>query len=348
VIRLNDPSNPARGRRRTTRRFAFVAVLAVVLLVAAMVGPRPRVDVGFRPVSVDADPAAAIAAAEAAIGVPAAVASRVVWHDDARHTRTPLAVVMLHGFSASPQETLPLSETVAQKLGANLFLPRLSGHGLGSEALGAATADAWVEDADQAVAVGAAIGERVVLMGVSTGGTLALLLGARPEWRDRIAALVLISPNLGPHAAGAELLAGPWAEQIAWLATGGENAFEPTNTDHARYWTTRYPSRVLPQMMALVVAVRALEARWLDRPALVYYAPGDRVVRSELVASACARARAWTCHAVTDSGDPSQHVLAGRILSPDTTERLANDIASYVAAGTASTGRAVTPPTAAE
>jgi hypothetical protein len=77
---------------------------------------------------------------------------------------------------------------------------------------------------------------------------------------------VLISPNLRPKAAGAGLLGGPWGRQIAWIGTGGENSFEPVNADHARYWTTRHPSRVLAEMMALVGHVRALQADWVARP----------------------------------------------------------------------------------
>jgi pimeloyl-ACP methyl ester carboxylesterase len=310
-----------------------VAVLvAAGLLVGMAAGPRPRVDLAFRPAQFGADLEGELARAEAQRGVPVEAAARIAWHDAATRAATPLSVVMLHGFSATPQETLPLAEQVAGSLGANLHLARLAGHGLGGEALGAASASDWVADADRAMAVGTRIGERVVLMGVSTGATLGLLLATRPEWRGRIAALVLVSPNLGPRATGSELLAGPWAEQIAWVATGGEHAFEPANAEHARWWTTRYPSRVLPQMMALVTAVRALETRYLAHPALVYYAPGDTVVRSELTAAACARSPAWDCREVVDSGDPAQHVLAGRILSPSTTDRLAAEIAAYAAA----------------
>lgn len=319
-------------RRRDGGRFrlGLTGLLAAGLLLGVAAGPRPRVDLTHRPVAIGADPAADLARAEAALGVPAEVAARIDWHG-AHGARTPLSVVMLHGFSATPQETLPLAEQVAASLGANLYLARLAGHGLGGEALGAATADAWVADADRAMAIGTRIGERVVLMGVSTGGTLALLLATRPEWRARIDSLVLLSPNLGPRARGSALLAGPWAEQIAWLATGGEHAFTPTNADHGRYWTTRYPSRALPQMMGLVVAVREREAAYLAHPALVYYAPGDAVVRSEDIADACARASAWTCRVVTDSGDPAQHLLAGRILSPGTTDRIADEIVRYAA-----------------
>ncbi len=52
---------------------------------------------------------------------------RITWF--AEGERTAWSVVYLHGFSATRQETAPLSTLVAQALGANLFETRLSGHG---------------------------------------------------------------------------------------------------------------------------------------------------------------------------------------------------------------------------
>ena len=45
------------------------------------------------------------------------------------------------------------------------------------------------------------LGDKVVIMGVSTGGTLAAWLAAQPG-ADDVLALVLLSPNFGPSAGG--------------------------------------------------------------------------------------------------------------------------------------------------
>ena len=326
-----EGANGAEPQRRRSSAWRWSGLFGL-LLALGLAGPRAQVDGSFRPVALSADLGAEISATEAALAVDPTVARRIVWQHPAARDVTPLAVVYLHGFSATHRETAPLSEQVAAALGANLYLTRLNGHGLDGAALGTATANAWLADADRAMAIGSRIGQRVVLIGVSTGATLALLLNARPHWRDSIAATVLISPNLVPNATGARLLAGPWGRQIAWLATGGEYAFEPLNADHARYWTTRYPSRVLAEVMALVAHVRAQQPDWVARPALVFYSPRDSVIRADLVAATCAQASAWQCEVVADANDPSQHVLAGDILSPDTTARMAAAIVTYVQA----------------
>ena len=64
-------------------------------------------------------------------------------HADRRQTE--LALVYLHGFSASRQETAPLSEDLARQLGANLFVTRLSGHGRSPQAMGEPSVRDWLQ-----------------------------------------------------------------------------------------------------------------------------------------------------------------------------------------------------------
>lgn len=129
-------------------------VWPLLMLAVALAGPRAHVNGEFSPPVLGTDLAAEIDASEAALAVDPAVAARIVWHDPEKPDQTPLAVVYLHGFSATHRETAPLSEQVAAALGANLYLTRLQGHGLGSAALGAASAESWVKDADRAMAIG--------------------------------------------------------------------------------------------------------------------------------------------------------------------------------------------------
>ncbi|MBD4967825.1 lysophospholipase, partial [Xanthomonas citri pv. citri] len=55
-------------------------------------------------------------------------AARRHWHTDAQ-TRTPLALLYLHGFTASPGEAGELPEQIADALAANLYVHRWPGHG---------------------------------------------------------------------------------------------------------------------------------------------------------------------------------------------------------------------------
>lgn len=334
---MADPrrSTPEEERRRGAKiRAAALVVLLVVLFVLA--GPRPTIG----PVSLDvAVPdslpllGARIDAEEAAFDdiVPGAEA-RIVWADPDDPAVTELALVYLHGFSATHRETAPLTETVAAALHANAYLTRLTGHGRTGEALGDATTEDWLRDAAEAVAVGRALGRRVVLLGVSTGGTLAAWAAAQEELADDIAALVLVSPNFRIGDPTARILTWPWGGLIARAIVGPERSFEPHNPEQARYWTERYPTRVLPEMAALVKLMDDDLLADVRAPTLVFVSPDDQVIDPDAVVAAMDRLGAEHSELVrvTDAVDPSNHVLAGDILSPGRTKEVVERVVAFL------------------
>ena len=58
--------------------------------------------------------------------------ARIIWYDTLRQ-KTPFAIVYLHGFSASQGEGDPIHQEVAERYGMNLYLSRLSGHGIAGD-----------------------------------------------------------------------------------------------------------------------------------------------------------------------------------------------------------------------
>ena len=69
------------------------------------------------------------------------------------------------------------------------------------------TVNDWANDNYEALAIGRELGEKVIVIGVSTGGTAATWLSMQPESED-VLAFVLISPNFGPKDLSAELIIG--------------------------------------------------------------------------------------------------------------------------------------------
>ena len=234
--------------------------------------------------------------------------------------RTPLAVVYLHGFSATRQEISPLPEQVAEGLGANLFLTRLAGHGRGGAALGAARVEDWALDLAEAMAVGRRLGERVVLIGTSTGGSIAALAALDPEYRADIAAVVTFAPNFGLMAGQAWMLDLPWAQSWLPAVMGRERSWEAPDPLSALYWTTRYPTEAIFPMRAVQRAAAAADHGAAEVPLLVFYSAGDRVVDPAATAQVVAD---WGAPVesglVSDAADPDQHILAGDLRSPATT-----------------------------
>jgi len=307
-------------------RFKAAAVAVGLLL---LLGPRPRVEGRWVEPEIGSDVAAWLAREEFGLpGLKAGEAKSVLWIDPAERAPTPIALVYLHGFSGDKHELEPVVSDLARQIGANAYFARLTGHAQDGEALAAATVDDWLADAAAAVAVGGRIGERVVLIATSTGGTLALWAAARPESAGRIDALVLVSPNLGLRDSRSEILLWPWGGLAVRLLEGRERCFAAVNETQARHWTTCYPTRALVPMMATVDLVRELDLAVVTVPTLVFYSERDEIV-DPAVTVRLLGGRA-TMKNVTDSGDPAQHILAGDILSPGTTDRVREEIAEFL------------------
>lgn len=259
---------------------------------------------------------------------------QIVWHDGPQ--RRAYAVVYLHGFSASRQETHPFALRIAEGLGGNLFNTRLTGHGHRDTALlAAATVDDWMRDADEALTLGERLGERIVLVGCSTGATLATAFARqRPARLASVAAMTFVSPNFGVADPAASVFRLPFGSTLARCIAGPEYAFAPVNERHARFWTTRYPTEAIATMLALVARARRGGGAHLRPPVLTFYSPRDRVL--DVGAITRMHRRFPNPHkrlvAVEDCTDPSQHVLAGDVLSPVTTERLARLAVDFVRA----------------
>src|ERR1700758_4296441 len=85
----------------------------------------------------------------------------------------PTGVLVLHGFTGAPSSMRPLAEAFAAA-GFAVELPLLPGHGTTPEELAAVTYADWLSCATDALDALDARCERVLVAGLSMGGTLAL------------------------------------------------------------------------------------------------------------------------------------------------------------------------------
>lgn len=246
--------------------------------------------------------------------------------------RTPWAVVYLHGFSASRMETAPLAETVAAQLGANVFYTRLSGHGRSDPAaMGEATVQDWMADTLEAVRIGQTLGERVLLISCSTGGTLATWLGTSGD-AARVNAHIFISPNFAPKDRRADLVNGPWGQQLALWIQGPTRSSTPANAQEAQAWTSSYPTKAIFPMMALVKSVRESDLSLFQTPVLVLYSERDETVEPAETLAAFTRlgSARKSIEPVDYSKSKGQHVLAGAIKDPAAVAPMADTMVQWL------------------
>lgn len=311
--------------RRFGKWLGRVIILLVIVVAAAWAFvPQDPVDreISFDAATIGPDIVTWLAEQEKAFtDIVPGTEKRVIWAG-AAGVKTPLAVIYIHGFSATSEEIRPVPDQVARALGANLFYTRLAGHGRGGDPMATATAGDWLEDTAEALAIGRRLGDKVLVISTSTGATLAAFAAVDPVMSKDIAGIVMVSANFGVKPAAAKILDLPAARYWGPVVAGATRSFNPVNAEHAKYWTTQYPTTALFPMAALVRAAKTLDLSAAKAPLLVIYCPQDQVVDFEKTLAAV---KVWgadvrlEARQMAKGDDPYFHVIAGDILSPGQT-----------------------------
>ena len=236
------------------KNIRFIAIPVILLSIGYLSGPHPDTPVfSFVMPVIPTETSALeqyISLNEAKHKIKPDNEARIVWADSLKQ-KTPYSIVYLHGFSASQMEGDPIHRRIAEKFGCNLFLARLADHGVDTtETLLQFTADRFWETSKEALAIGKAIGEKVILMSTSTGGTTALMLAA--AYPDDVEALINMSPNIALKDPAAFLLNNPWGLQIARAVLGGNYREWIPDEQRAKYWNSKYRIEALVQLEELV------------------------------------------------------------------------------------------------
>ena len=245
--------------------------------------------------------------------------------------KTDYTLVYLHGFSGSRQGLLPATERIADALGANLFETRLHGHGRAENGLVDIRAEDWLDDAAEALAIGARLGDRIILMGTSTGATLAIAMVGHPAMSD-VEAIVMISPNFRPYDPKSTWVTAPGGPLLLRMLVGATHTWEAANDAQARYWTTTYPVDAVVEVMRLVDLANARLPRTLGQSLLTLYSTHDEVVSPLATEAALELIDSPNKRTIDlgEVGDRKNHVLAGDILSPESTDKVVDLVVGFI------------------
>lgn len=108
------------------------------------------------------------------------------------------AVIYFHGFTSCPAQGDRLAETLFA-MGYNVYRPRLFGHGQAKpdpDAMAGLTAQHMIDLANQSVDIAKGLGDEVVVIGLSAGGTMAAWTA---QFRADVAQVIAVSPFFGPY-----------------------------------------------------------------------------------------------------------------------------------------------------
>ncbi len=180
--------------------------------------------------------------------------------------------LVLHGFTGNPGSMRGLAEALAAD-GSHVELPLLAGHGTAMEDMLDTTWADWTASVDAAYERLRQRCDRIVVAGLSMGGTLALWVAAR---RPDVCALICINPATQPQPD--ELLVGAQA-----MLDGGTIVIPGIGSDIADPDVTEnsYPGTPLPCLISFAkdgLATLHNDFATMTMPLLLMTSPQDHVV----------------------------------------------------------------------
>jgi carboxylesterase len=266
---------------------AIIALIIFVLIVLSMKPFTLKEEFNANPASSYVEAAARIEqvqAAEAEIAdLNQVCGTRFLTHGEGVEN----VIVFLHGFTSCPDQFLQLGQEYFEK-GYNVYIPRIPRHGikdrLGNPLKGL-TAEELAEFATQSADIAQGLGERVIVAGLSGGGSMATWLS---QERSDVDLAVPIAPFLGVGFIP-RILNRPLTNLLLlvpdffqwWDPIHKEN-----NPNSMPYSYTRYPTHSLLENMRL--GFTAEEAAKRVKPAagaiLVITNANDGSVNNDVIA----------------------------------------------------------------
>jgi carboxylesterase len=185
----------------------------------------------------------------------------------------PVGALLCHGFTGCPQSLRPWAEHLAAA-GLTVRLPRLPGHGTTWREMNLTTWEDWYAEVARALDDLLARCERVFVMGLSMGGTLAIRLAE--QYGDRIAGLVLVNPSLLTKRPDRFLL--PVVRLLVPSFPGIASDIKKPGSTELAY--DRIPLKAAYSLSKLWLVTRG-DLEKVDQPILLFRSTEDHVVEPD-------------------------------------------------------------------
>ncbi len=179
-------------------------------------------------------------------------------------------VLVIHGFTGSPKSMRPWAEHLAAE-GFTVELPRLPGHGTRWQDMAVTRWEDWYAEVDRTFTSLQERCDRVFVMGLSMGGSLALRLAENRA--DEVAGVVLVNPAVHSERKDRHLL--PVVRHVVKAFPGIVNDIKKPGQDEGGY--DKLPLNAAYSLQQAWVTIRDDIAR-ISCPVLLLHSREDHVV----------------------------------------------------------------------
>ncbi len=192
------------------------------------------------------------------------------------------AVLLIHGFLASPAEMRSLGERLHGE-GHHVLGVRLKGHGTSPWDLRSRNWQDWAASVERGYEIIKAFSQRVHIVGFSTGGLLALIQAANHPHKKIISVTSISAPITFKNK---NLIFVPLLHHanklVSWLSSEGLMPFRPNISENPEVNYQHVPIRALYQLQQLIqdISVKKLT---IDADVYLYQSDQDPVVEPSSV-----------------------------------------------------------------
>lgn len=241
--------------------------------------------------------------------------------DSTAPIKTSVCFLYVHGFSASRQETAPVTSEIASHYDANVFHARLAGHGVGSAGM-VTSAESWLQSMVDAWKVAEYLGDEVVIVATSTGAPLTVWLLKQLGVAKKVTAVLLMSPNFKIKNPFGFLLTWPLSPYWVHLLLGRNHSWEPESPVHAKVWTSSYSTLAVIEMQKVVDWAGRTDLGSIQTPLAMMCMKNDPTVNASAAESAFERwGAAMKSHIpIRQNSDNAEHVFTGHLAGPYRTD----------------------------
>jgi carboxylesterase len=172
--------------------------------------------------------------------------------------KTDCCIILLHGYTNSPRQFNKLGRQFFEQ-GNNVLIPRMPYHGLLdilTKEHAKLSVSAMINYADSVIDIGQALGNKIILIGISAGGIIA---GWSALQRREVCQSVLIAPVFG-FAGFPQILMKPLMRMLLTLPNFFRwwDAEKKADSWSLHHVYPRYSSRALANLLSLGFEVRRL------------------------------------------------------------------------------------------